>query len=193
MIRPGPSERVAPLGTMKTKTKEVLRLNLGCRDKQIPGFKGMDIDIHRGVDYVGDVSDLSRFADNSVFEIFASHILEHFPHPRTLSVLKEWNRVLVPGGILYVGVPDLARVVEITCAVGLTDWAVNYLVGDQGYDTAYHYNIFDEHRLRRYLMDAGFKRADKVERLAPSSDNDCSNLISTYDGRLAGLNMEAIK
>ncbi len=45
---------------------EDIRLNLGSRDRKIPGFKNMDIDAHEGVDIVGDVSDLSMFEDESV-------------------------------------------------------------------------------------------------------------------------------
>ena len=31
----------------------------------------------QGVDFIGDISDLSQFKDNSIEEIYASHVVEH--------------------------------------------------------------------------------------------------------------------
>jgi len=172
---------------------EAIKLNLGSRNRDIPGFKGMDCDPHPGVDYVGDISDLSRFESESVAEIYASHCLEHFPHTKTVSVLKEWARVLVPGGILYVAVPDFKRTVELYARTGMNDWVVNYLWGDQGYQTAYHYTGFDEGRLRNVLLAAGFSEASQVEEFPVGHPSDCSRNVSTLDGKSISLNMVAVK
>ncbi len=170
-----------------------IRLNLGSRDRKMDGFLNYDCDAHPGVDYVGDVSNLSIFGNCSVSEIYASHIIEHFPHPKTLSVLKEWHRVLAPGGKLYVAVPDFARCVEIYGSIGLDQWIVNFLSGDQGYKTAYHYNLFDEPRLSKYLADAGFSDSVRVEEFPIGDENDCSNLASNIDGERVSLNLVATK
>ena len=172
---------------------ENLRLNLGAREQPIPGFKGMDLDPHPGIDFVGDVSDLSRFADGSVEEIYGSHVLEHFEHHKTDAVLKEWFRVLRPGGKLYVAVPDFARAVEIYHALGLEDWVIRFCCGDQGYPTAYHYSLFDEERLGHLLKKAGFSDAFRVEQFPIGNDGDCSNMASTHDGLPVSLNMIAVK
>ncbi len=50
------------------------------------------------VDYVGKAEDLSIFGDESVEEIYACHILEHFRRADVLKVLQEWFRVLCTGG-----------------------------------------------------------------------------------------------
>lgn len=170
-----------------------LKLNLGSRDRRVDGFKNMDIDAHPGVDYVGDVSDLSQFADGSVAEILASNILEHFPHTRTAGVLKEWHRVLAPGGKLYVSVPDFARAVELYETGGLENWVENFLMGDQVYETAFHYAIFDESRLYYRLMDAGFKEMFVVTHFGFTAPEDCSNLVSTLDEKPVCLNAIAVK
>lgn len=153
-----------------------MKLNLGCRNRPIPGFKGMDIDAHEGVDFVGDVSDLSQFDSDSVEEIYASHILEHFPHPRTKAVLREWNRVLVPGGKLYVAVPDFGMVVNICYKNSMNDWVRNFLWGDQEYKTAFHYNGFDEASLTELLYKSGFKESERVESFGICPSRDCSEL-----------------
>ena len=157
----------------------------------------MDIEPHPGVDYVGDVSDLSRFPDGSVDEIYASHILEHFSHTNTEAVLREWGRALGPQGILYVGVPDFSRTVVLYSKYGLNEWVRNFLYGDQSYPTAYHYTCFDESALALLLLKSGFSDVSRVEFFPfesnPGVPGDCSTNISTWDGKSVSLNMVAIK
>lgn len=171
-----------------------IRLNLGARDKAIPGFLSVDCDSHPGVDVVADVSNLSQFKDASVAEIYASHILEHFPHVKTAAVLGEWARVLCPGGILYVAVPDFERVVELySIARVLSDWAQDYISGGQEYPTAYHYAIFDAARLRTLLTSAGFSEVSRVEYFPVGHASDCSRQVSNYDFKPVSLNLVAVK
>lgn len=170
-----------------------VKLNLGARDRAIPGFVGMDCDGHDGVDLVGDAADLSRFADGEISEIYASHCLEHFPHVKTVEVLREWCRVLEPGGILYVAVPDFKRTVEIYQKCGLNDWIQEYISGGQEYATAYHYAIFDEGRLRELLLKAGFSEASRVDDFPVGHPEDCSRKLSTLDYKPVSLNVVAVR
>lgn len=171
----------------------VAGLNLGSRNRAIPGFTGIDCDLHPGVDLVGDVADLSRFDDNSVGEIYSSHVFEHFPHPQAPAVLKEWHRVLEPGGKLYIAVPDFARTVELYLILGLRPWVTNFLMGDQIYKTAFHYNLFDEAKLTAMLKDAGFADSFRVEQFPIGDPLDCSNQVSNVDNQSVSLNMIAVK
>ena len=82
-----------------------MKLNLGSADSKINGFLNIDIRNVPGVDVVADVAHLP-FKDNSIDECIAYNILEHFAPDRIHAVLKEWHRVLKPGGKLRVGVPD---------------------------------------------------------------------------------------
>ena len=41
------------------------------------GWKVLNIQKNDGVDFVGDLSDLSQFSDDSLEEIYASHVVEH--------------------------------------------------------------------------------------------------------------------
>lgn len=173
--------------------QKIAGLNLGSRNRAIPGFLNMDVDAHPGVDVVGDVSDLSRFESGSVGEIYASHILEHFPFPKAPAVVAEWFRALSPGGRLYVAVPDFARAVEIYSAMGLDEWIVRFLCGDQEYKTAFHYNLFDEQRLEAMLRQAGFSDVFRVEEFPIGDPADCSNLKSNVDGQSVSLNMIGVK
>jgi len=168
-----------------------MKLNLGCRNRPLPGFVGMDIDKHEDVDIVGDVSDLSRFKDNSIEEIYASHILEHFPHTKTDKVLSEWNRVIIPSGKLYIAVPDFARCVELYQSIGMCEWLRNYIWGDQIYKTAFHYCGFDEACLASLLMRCGFTGVLRTNFFEFA--NDCSTNVSNIDNKSVSLNMIGIK
>src|SRR5262249_10215856 len=64
-------------------------------------------------DLVGHEADLAwnlrrplPFPDGSVDAIFHEHVLEHFPADHGLLLLEECHRLLRPGGVLRVGVPD---------------------------------------------------------------------------------------
>lgn len=172
---------------------KIAGLNLGSRNRAIPGFLNLDIDKHEGVDIVGDIADLSRFENESVGEIYASHCIEHLPYHRTLAVLREWHRVLVPGGKLYIAVPDFARAVELYGLIGLDEWIVRFLCGDQEYATAYHYNLFDEARLSSLLKEAGFAESFRVEEFPIGDPSDCSTLVSNIDGLPVSLNIIGVK
>ncbi len=171
--------------------KAAIRLNLGSRNRAIPGFTGIDIDAHAGVDIVGDISDLSRFETGSVSEIYASHCLEHFPHPKTEGVLREWARVLEPGGILHVAVPDFARAVELYQKFGVSQWLMDYVSGGQEYATAYHYRIFDFKSLSDILSKVGFREISHIGDM-PYGLEDCSSMKSNYDGKSVSLNVMAV-
>lgn len=169
-----------------------MKLNLGCNEQIMPGYTNIDKDNYPGVDLIGDVSRLD-LADGCVDEIFASHILEHFHHAKTLEILKEWYRLLSTDGILKLAVPDFDRAIEIYRERGLCDWVVNYLWGDQGYDGANHYCGFNEERLTKILKEAGFNDISRAESLPGSNPSDCSNLVSDVDNRLVSLNMICVK
>ena len=56
-----------------------MKLHIGCGEKFLPGWKHLDARNFPHVDFVTNKLDkLDMFADNSVAEIYACHVLEHF-------------------------------------------------------------------------------------------------------------------
>ena len=55
-----------------------MKLHIGCGEKFLPGFKHLDVRKYPHIDYVSNADDLSMFDDNSIEEIYACHVLEHF-------------------------------------------------------------------------------------------------------------------
>jgi hypothetical protein len=173
-----------------SSTGEPLRLNLGGRTTNIPGFKTVDLYGGSNVDIATDVSDLSMIGDRTVKTIYASHILEHFPHVKTQDVLKEWYRVMEPGGKVYIAVPDFEAVVKIYVQDGLTEWMRNFLYGDQEYDKAFHYTSFDFSSLSLSLVKAGFYDVKRIPQM-PYGLADCSKLRYSRGSIPVSLNVVA--
>lgn len=91
------------------------------------------------VDFVSTAKDviaynLTRgvpFVDNSFAVVYHSHLLEHFPKTRSEFFIRECYRVLKPGGVLRIAVPDLEQIARIYLeAIEKADrseeWAANH-------------------------------------------------------------------
>ena len=86
------------------------KLNLGCGDKILPGYVNVDVvESRRGMkpDVICDLHRLTPFEDDSVDEILAVHVVEHFWRWEVLDILREWRRVLKPGAKMILECPNL--------------------------------------------------------------------------------------
>jgi len=91
-----------------------MKLELGAGYHRTPGFD-VYMDINPDIpdlDYVGDASEPLPWDDDTFDEIRAVDVLEHISYTKTMPTLVEWARVLMPGGRLYVQVPDTRTAVE---------------------------------------------------------------------------------
>ncbi|MFA5793686.1 MAG: methyltransferase domain-containing protein [Candidatus Brocadiia bacterium] len=81
-----------------------MKLDIGCGNKKRDGYTGVDVAKLPGVDIVCDIRQgLPSIKDNSVEEIYCAHVLEHITDLE--AVMKEFHRVLSPGGQLIIRVP----------------------------------------------------------------------------------------
>lgn len=88
-----------------------LRLHIGGIEPRM-GWKILNVQPGPHVDFIGSCTDLDRFPDGSVAEVYASHVFEHLGYQAELHrALSGIRRILRPGGYLRVSVPDL----EILC------------------------------------------------------------------------------
>jgi len=96
----------------ETKTKPAM-LNLGCGHRHHPDWINIDVQstgpgVRAHSLYAG-----IPFSDGAIDVVYHSHVLEHFPKRFTPIFLKDCHRVLKPGGIIRVAVPDLERIMRI--------------------------------------------------------------------------------
>jgi hypothetical protein len=82
----------------------LVKLNLGCGDERIPGY--INCDLYEPTADAQFDAKLIPLPDNSVDEIRAYHLIEHFTFHTAFDVLKEWKRVLKPNGKLVLETPD---------------------------------------------------------------------------------------
>jgi predicted SAM-dependent methyltransferase len=170
-----------------------IRLHIG---GQIAHADWKILDVRPGphVDFVGHCTNLSAFDDDSVLEIYASHVIEHLGYAQELPVaLGEFLRVLEPGGMLRAGVHDL----NALCALFL-DPALNFeerfhvmrmMFGGQINRADFHYVGLNEEFLRKYLQDAGFVDIARIGNF--ELFDDASTLV--FKTRPISLNLSARK
>lgn len=91
----------------------MIKLHLGCGKKYMPGYVHIDLNDFDHLDYKHDIRSLPMFQDNTVDEIYFCHGIEYFDRFEIVEVLKEWRRVLVPGGILRLALPDFEKLAEL--------------------------------------------------------------------------------
>lgn len=94
------------------------------------------------------------YPDASVDAIRASHVLEHFPHREIGGVVAEWARVLRPGGVLQIAVPDFAKISTAYLA-GANMETEKFLMGGQIDAADFHKALFDAERLKQIMARAG--------------------------------------
>ncbi len=98
------------------QSENVLRLNLGSGEQPLAGYVNVDLAPERRgqqPDVNCDIRDLRGvFSDNYADEILAVHVVEHFWRWEVGDILKEWVRVLKPGGKLILECPNLISACE---------------------------------------------------------------------------------
>tara|TARA_B100001142_G_scaffold289410_1_gene306198 strand:- start:225 stop:767 length:543 start_codon:yes stop_codon:yes gene_type:complete len=88
----------------------LVRLNLGCGDKILPGYINIDTASSRGgksPDFIADVRDLKKVKTAIADEVLAVHVIEHFYYWEVIPLLQSWRRVLKSGGQLILECPNL--------------------------------------------------------------------------------------
>jgi predicted SAM-dependent methyltransferase len=87
----------------------VRRLNWGCGEHPEAGWLNSDIKNIPGIDIVADVRSGLPLETDSIDYIVSIHALPELPYPDLVPALTELRRVLKPGGVLRLALPDLER------------------------------------------------------------------------------------
>ena len=150
--------------TKKKKKTDLLKLNLGAGETPLKGYENLDR-------MTGQEIYPLAYDDGVADEIRASHVLEHFSHRDTAAVLADWIRVLKPGGVLKIAVPDFEKIIAGVIAHASIN-VEGYLMGGHVDENDRHGAIFTGQKLCELLSGLGMER---IHNWTPT-EIDCSSL-----------------
>lgn len=142
-----------------------MKLNLGCGDLIFSEFVNCDL-YNPKADVRCDVRFLP-FKTDSIDEIYALHVIEHFDFKESFGVLLEWKRVLKPNGFLKIETPNLLTTCKAFVEANEQDrvnfyghlFAVPWISGQ------IHKFLYTETQLRWTLGRIGFREITTIPAL----------------------------
>ena len=190
------------------RVREILYLDLGCGRNYHPDLINLDYLWHPGVDVCWDIQTGVPFPSGRFQGIFTEHCLEHFPIAKAFYLLKECRRILRPGGILRIVVPDagmyLERYYERSRQQSTEPFPFESLESFEGIYTPIlsvnriyyqdreqefgHRTMFDFALLKKVLAKAGFGR---IERMRYREGRDPVLLVDSESRKTESLYLEA--
>jgi predicted SAM-dependent methyltransferase len=141
-----------------------LKLHIG-GEQPHPEWRILNISPGPHVDFVGSCTDLSQFADESIDEIYGSHVYEHLDFREFLQAFKEAYRVLKPQGKFWVAVPDMDQLCQLYLnrSLSLRDRVelTRVIFGGQMNRYDYHKIGLNQQMLLAAFEEAGFHGAER--------------------------------
>lgn len=174
-------------------------LHIGCGKINYPGFVNIDAQPWPHVHLVNDnLARLEAFADQTVDLVYMCHILEHLKRPEMKDVIGEMFRVLKPGGIFRLSVPDFDRLLEVYRASGgQIDTIHNQLMGGQDSPYNIHYTVCTAGSMQKLLAEVGFQTVrpwdPKQCKEFEAKDRSVRCLSAGRQEVCISLNLEAVK
>ena len=174
--------------------RERVCLEIGSSEVR-PGWFTMDIGVKADIHH--DLLKGIPLPDNSVDQLYCSHLLEHFSYRNLIELLGACKRVLKPGGSFKISVPNAEIYLKAysepekfskdkycVWKPGLNYFSpidyVNYMAYMEGEDGAInHRHLFDEKNIVGILKTAGFKDVG-IRDFEPGLDPDKRRYESIY-------------
>ncbi len=180
-------------------------LNLGCGLSYFPGWTNADFyhyplkfwkkQVRKTPDWMLDIRRPLRCSDEYWDGIFTEHTLEHITHAECFRLFKEFLRVLKPGGIVRIIVPDIKKAIEF-----YNDRS-KHLYYVTSFDTGceaiwevtqnyYHKSVWDAELMTAVLKKAGFQT---VYTSTYGQSGDIDMIMDNPEREPYSLYIEAVK
>lgn len=184
------------LSPRRRRAKQPL-LQIGSGLNPLPQFENLDFYFaHRGkAKHVGhDVRRALPYEDNTFEGAFSEHTLEHLYPADAMKLLKEVHRVLRPGAVFRVSVPDLGKYISFYSGSAPNAEFGQFSSGCEAIwnltQNWEHRSVWDATWLCAKLLEAGFSRAK--ERTFLDGDDE-RLLVDLADRSWESLYVEAVK
>lgn len=183
---------------LRALPKRDLKLHLGCGTVRFEGWINIDLasrarELETPPDLNLDVRMRLPFPDGSARLIYHEHLMEHLTIDEGRQCLRDWFRLLQPGGVLRIATPDLEYLVERYRG----NWREQAWLGQPEYafiqtraemmNVAFrwwdHRYLYDGEELERRMREAGFDPARRCT-LGQSPLPELARLETRADSRL---------
>lgn len=175
-------------------------MHLGSSTNRLKGWVNIDLlRPGRRLDLYWDLRRGLPFPAGSAEAVFAEHLFEHLTYEQGVALMGECARVLQPGGVLRIGVPDLDR--YVASYLGQDDLIDRVRPGRPTRAIAFgepfflygHRCMYDFETLERACLDAGFAAVEKSAhgegRVVPSPDSPSREAETLYADATVGADM----
>jgi predicted SAM-dependent methyltransferase len=187
----------SPIKNLEPGSDRRIRLHLGSGSAIIPDFINVDMLSMPGVALRCDLSKTLPFKDESAHECYLCHVLEHFATNQVPKTLKELSRIMKPGAILRVCVPDLDIIFKTY--VNKIEWFspphnpwLGLIYGGQKDEFDFHRTGFNYRWIEYLLEEAGFANIERYDPEEIHGIRDASFAEEPF-GVNVSLNVRAIR
>ena len=180
-------------------TDQIKRLNWGCGESGEPGWINSDLKDGPSIDVSGDIRDGLPLDSDSLDYIVSIHALPMISYPDLVPVLQELRRMLKPGGVLRLSLPDLERGIEayrqrkddyfLVPDSDVQSYGGKFIVHMLWY--GYSVTLFTKDFIEELLQRAGFSRVDHCGYRETRSAHD--EIVQLDNRENESLFVEAVK
>lgn len=186
----------------------MVKLHLGCGKRDFgPSWVHIDKADFPHIKYK-DVTKLP-FETGTVDVIYACHLIAYFDREEIIPILKEWKRVLIPGGVLRLATPDFRAMAKMYLRENCSN--LNQFLGPLygkmggvyidhshkcGVDIQcvekpiYHKTTYDLYSIIELLASVGFKDIRKYDRFKTDHARHDDHSAAMIEGNLISLNIQ---
>lgn len=179
------------------KYRHIRRLHIGCGKIQLDGWINADLDPRSQL--IIDIRWPLPFPSNYLDHIYSEHVIEHVTYETAVNFLREARRVLAPGGVIRIAMPDLDDLIagysENWRRFDWVQWPEHAFIKTraQMINIAFrwwgHQHLYNREELQRALLESGFTEYRFVD-TGSSEHQELRNLESRADSKLVA---EAVK
>ena len=181
-----------PLKSLKFWFLKDKCLHIGCGTVKLYGWINIDAIKTSATDFVCKVEDLHLYVKpNSIYRIYACHLLEHFSNKDAVQLLKMFHSFLVKGGEIRIAVPNMENISELVKnpkLIFLDKQHIQiYMSGNQTTKYQYHKSAYWFDYLKEILERIGYGNISIYNSQIKDSSQDM------FDKTLMSLNVKGFK